>query len=277
VALSAPVAAASTAEPLAARLPTRRGIAWKVSPAPYGIRPNAAMSRITNGRRSLIIVEQAGLVELYADRPGDFPVRPEIRVSFAGQSTVDALASHALRSTLPVLDAEIVHETIRTRGTRHVLVHRAGELTEVGFGLVDWGVAPSVTLGVNGPSLNWRNGHGGVWRLELLGENRDMSLSYDGPVSGLLPWLIVLFEAGHGHDPASGGSVFTRYLTDQFPQLRATDADEIHFGGYRAPVGFIALPDKAVPTDQADESTQVVATFGSLGADLLLASGAHLT
>lgn len=39
-------------------------------------RPNVATSRLTNGRHALIVVEQAGRIEVYADRPDTFPVHP---------------------------------------------------------------------------------------------------------------------------------------------------------------------------------------------------------
>lgn len=99
--VSTPIAHAQTAAPLAALLPARRGIAWKVTPAEYGIRANAAMSRITDGFRSLIVVEQAGVIEVYADRPDDFAVTPEVTVDAAGPDPVAALAAHVLRCTLP--------------------------------------------------------------------------------------------------------------------------------------------------------------------------------
>jgi hypothetical protein len=72
VTLSA-VSYAETAAPLAALLPARRGVVRTVGPAPYGICPNAALFRIMNGPHALI-VEQAGRIEVYADRPYMFPV-----------------------------------------------------------------------------------------------------------------------------------------------------------------------------------------------------------
>ncbi|MEU3199656.1 hypothetical protein [Streptomyces sp. NPDC006996] len=65
--------ALSTANPaeIAALLPPWRRL--NRQPRPVRHPPNAAMFRITNGRHALI-VEQAGRIAVYADRPDMFPV-----------------------------------------------------------------------------------------------------------------------------------------------------------------------------------------------------------
>jgi hypothetical protein len=102
VTLSA-VSPAETAAPLAALLPARRGVVWTVGPAPYDIRPNAATSRLTNGRHALFVVEQAGRIEVFADRPDLFPVTPDAVVDATDPAAVVTLAARVLRSVLPDL------------------------------------------------------------------------------------------------------------------------------------------------------------------------------
>ncbi|MEU2585264.1 hypothetical protein ABZ612_20350 [Streptomyces avermitilis] len=154
------VSHAETAAPLAALLPARRGQAWKVGPAPYGISPNAATSSITDGRRALIVVEQAGLIEVYADRPDTFPVIPYATVDTTGPDPVAALAARVLRIVLPALDQEAAAELHYARGRDAAFSARAGDLQEVGFALIDQGAAVDVVEGVAGPGLMWTTDQG---------------------------------------------------------------------------------------------------------------------
>ncbi|WP_406730677.1 hypothetical protein [Streptomyces sp. NBC_01794] len=270
------VSHAETAAPLAALLPARRGVAWTVGPAPYGIRPNVATSRLTNGRHALIVVEQAGRIEVYADRPDMFPVHPDVTVDATDPAAVVTLADRVMISVLPDLDGDESRETGRTKGWDQVLTDRWAELAEVGYELIRLGSSVITTTGVNGPGLTWQTRGGDTWELGVYGLSRDIALTYHGPVSGLYAFLSVVGSPYAGHAEDHAGSVFTRYLTDRFPWLRAVDAHEVHFGARRSPSGWIALPSTDEPADRADDTRRVVAQIDGLGADLLLTTATHL-
>ncbi|WP_399554015.1 hypothetical protein [Streptomyces anulatus] len=271
--VSTPIAHAQTAAPLAALLPARRGIAWKVTPAEYGIRANAAMSRITDGFRSLIVVEQAGVIEVYADRPDDFAVTPEVTVDAAGPDPVAALAAHVLRCTLPLLDTERAAETLRTGGDEQALRDRVDALTEVGFALIDHGAHAASTVRLDGEGLEWTTSQGGQWWMQAISLEGTLCLGFCGPVSGLYALLPSLLPPADGHAATGAGSAFTRHLTGRFPQLRPLADDEVEFGGYRQPHGWIATSGD---TSTAGDDTRVAAQFSVLGPDLLLTAASHL-
>jgi hypothetical protein len=266
---------ASTAAPLAALLPARRGVRWTLGLAPYPIRHNAPTSRLTNGRHALIVVEEAGRIEVFADRPDLFPVTPDVVVDATDPAPALTLAARVLRSVLPQLDAERTQRIGHAEGWARVLSDRAAEVVEIGFALIDHGARPVPAEGADGPGLTWTTATGGTWGLWLHGENRSMVATYDGPVGGLyglLPLVLAPYE-GPAYDHA--GSAFTRNLTDRLPQLRPVDVDEVQFGAYREPSGWIALPD-SVSTGRGDDDQDVTAEFGGLGADLLLSAAAYL-
>ncbi|MFC9280903.1 hypothetical protein [Streptomyces collinus] len=264
------------AAPLAASLPARRGVHWTVGRAPYGIRNNARTSRITNGRHALIVAEEAGRIEVFADRSGMFPVTPDLVVDATDPAPALTLAARVLRSVLPELDADAIEETGRTKGWEQVLSDRAGELLEVGFALIDHGAHAIPAEGANGPGLTWTAATGGTWGLWVYGQNRAMVLTYEGPVRGLYGFLPVLVAPYSGSADEHAGSAFTRNLTDRLPQLRPVDADEVQFGARREPSGWIALPSKDEPTDRADDDQGVVAEVGGIGVDLLLSTITYL-
>ncbi|GBQ04372.1 hypothetical protein SSP531S_58660 [Streptomyces spongiicola] len=270
------VTPAQIAAPLAALLPARRNIRWTIGHAPYGIRNNAPSSRLTNGRHSLIVAEEAGLIEVFADRPGLFPVHPDVVVDATDPAPALTLAARVLRSVLPDLDADAIRETARTKGWGRVLSDRAAELLELGFALIDQGAHTVPTEGVNGPGLAWTAHSGGTWGLWVYGLNRNLVLTYDGPVRGLYGFLpaVTTPYAGHGEDHA--GSAFTRNLTDRLPQLRPVNDSEVQFGARREPSGWITAPTTDDPTDRADDDQRVVAEIGGLGVDLLLTTTAYL-
>ena len=261
---------AVTAAPLAALLPARRGEPWKVEPAPYAIRPNAATSRLTNRDRALIVVEQAGRIEVYADRHDLFPVTPDAVADAADHGHLAALAARILRHILPSLARESIDRVRRERGQEGVMLARAEALQEVYAALAARLPQPPETgRGWSGPGLAWKAASGGQWSL-------DSTLAYDGPVHGLYALLPVLLPSPDGQEPADVGSVFTRHLTDRFPQLRPLNADEVEFGRFQDVNGYIALPAKDEPTDYADDNRRVVAEFGAMGVDLLLTVVPHL-
>ncbi|MFJ2225618.1 hypothetical protein ACIOFY_36950 [Streptomyces anulatus] len=271
--MTLPITHARTAGPLAALLPARRGIAWKVTPAEYGIRANAAMSRITDGFRSLIVVEQAGVVEVYADRPDEFAITPEVAVDASGPDLVAALAAHVLRCTLPMLDTERAAEILRTGGDEQADRDRLDGLTEVGFALIDHGACLASTVRLDGDGLEWTTGKGGQWWMQALPPAATLSLGFCGPVSGLYALLPSLLPPADSHVPSDAGSAFTRHLADRFPQLRPLADDEVKFGGYQQPGGWIATSGDA---STAGDDTPVAAQFTVLGPDLLLAAASHL-
>ncbi|MEU6756048.1 hypothetical protein [Streptomyces sp. NPDC046685] len=264
------------AAPLAALLPARRSGPWSVVPAPYSIRPNAATASITDGSRSLIVVEQAGRIEVFADRPEEYPVRPDAVADISEPVPAAALAARLLRRTLPQLDRETAAATARTSGWSRVRHNRLQDLMEVGFNLIDHGASLDAVEGTSGPGLIWATHSGATWGLALHGLNSSLALRYDGPVSGLYGLLPSLLPPADGRQSADVGSVFTRHLTDRFPQLSPVTDHEVELGSYREPTGYVALPSTEVPCDQADDWTRVVAEFGCIGADLLLAAATHL-
>ncbi|MFF0698385.1 hypothetical protein ACFYU4_37845 [Streptomyces tendae] len=275
MALSA-VTPAATAAPLAALLPARRGAAWTVGYAPYDLRPNAATSRLTNGRHALFVVEQAGRIEVYADRPGLFPTTPDVVVDATDPAPALTLASRVLRSVLPDLDHDRSAETGRTNGWAQVLTDRAAELLEVGFALIDHGAHATPVEGENGPGITWTAATGATWGLGVYGQTRRMGLTYEGPVRGLYGFLPVAITPYEGSGEDHAGSAFTRNLTDRLPQLRTVTANEVEFGAYREPSGYILTPADDDPTDRADDDQQVVAQISGIGTDLVLSSIAYL-
>ncbi|MFF4543687.1 hypothetical protein ACFY1J_05480 [Streptomyces sp. NPDC001406] len=270
------VTPAEIAAPLAALLPARRGARWTVGPAPYGIRNNVPTSRLTNGRRALIVAEEAGRIEVFADRPGAFAVTPDVVVDATDPAPALTLAARVLRSVLPALDADEIRETARAKGWDQVLSDRATELLEVGFSLIDHGAHAVPAEGVNGPGLMWTADSGGTWGLWVYGLNRNLVLTYDGPVRGLYGFLPVVVTPYAGHAEDHAGSAFTRNLTDRLPQLRPVDDGEVQFGARREPSGWIALPTADEPTDRADDDRRVVAEISGIGVDLLLTTVAYL-
>ncbi|MCD9904552.1 hypothetical protein LUR56_39760 [Streptomyces sp. MT29] len=267
---------ATTAEPLTALLPSRRGKAWKVSAAEYGIRANAPMSRITNGTRTLLVVEQAGLIEVYVDDPDEFAVTPAAMVNASDPDPVAALAARILRSVLPRLERDIASATVHSHGWQQVVVDKTGELNEVAFSLIDHGARLTPVQRVDGVGLRWETATGAVWDLSVIGANGNLGLAYDGPVNGLYAVLPVVLPPAAGHAPTDGGSAFTRHLSDRFPQLRPLTEYEVEFGGRDDIRGWVALPTSSEPTEHADDSRRVVAEFSRLGTDLLLTAVPHL-
>ncbi|MEU5748165.1 hypothetical protein ABZ804_21835 [Streptomyces sp. NPDC047726] len=266
---------AINAEPLAALLPVRRREPWTVGPAPYGIRANAAMSRITNGDRSLIVVEQAGIVEVYAERD-DFPVYPEIAVNATDPDPVAALAAFVLRSVLPALDHARANATIHAYGWQQVIVDMASELNEVAYSLIDHGAHPEVVQQVAGVAIQWKASSGAVWTLGALSPTGTLDLTYSGPLDGLYGALPVLLPAAEGCAPSDAGRAFTRYLCGRFAQFRPVTDWEVEFGTRKDISGLVSLPNAQASPDEVDDSTHVVASFSRLGADLLLTAVSHL-
>ncbi|MFD7501571.1 hypothetical protein [Streptomyces sp. NPDC059850] len=273
---------ATTAAPLAALLPARRGKAWTVGPAPYGIRNNAATSRITDGRRSLIVVEEGNRVELYADRPDLFPVTPDAVADSTDPASVATLAARALRWVLPGLDADATHAA--AHDTAHddmqpwqrITHHKGTELAEFGFHLIDHGANPQAIERADGPGLAWTADSGAEWGVWAYGCAGNFHLTYEGFVSGLYGALPVLLPPLGAHTSTDAGSAFTRHLTDRFPQLRPVDADEVEFGGYQDLHGWIALPSRAELGGPVHDGTRVCAKVGPVGIDFLLSASAHL-
>ncbi|MFF4902191.1 hypothetical protein [Streptomyces sp. NPDC001068] len=297
------VAHATTAAPLAALLPTRMGNTWRIGPAPYGIRNNVATSRLTDGRRALIVVEEGNRVELYADRPDTFPITPDAVVDGTDPSAVAALAARALRWILPTLDAERMRADAAgckdpADQWRRFLRLKGTHLIDVGFSLIDHGAHPvpreipgqmarkadhmdewGHPLAMerpDGPGLAWTAASGAEWGVWSHGCGPAYTLTYEGPMRGLYGALPVLLPPLGTHTPTDAGSAFTRHLTDRFPQLQPVDADEVEFGGYQDLHGWIALPSRAELGDVVDDDTRVCAQVGPVGADFLLAAAAHL-
>ncbi|MFG2408823.1 hypothetical protein ACGFR8_31655 [Streptomyces brevispora] len=275
--MSLPTAHATTAAPLAALLPTCQGKAWQVRPAPYSIRNNAATSQITDGRRTLIIAEQAGLVEVFAARPDEFPVTPDAVTDSTDPASVAWLAARVLRWILPTLDAETTAGTAVEHGAQQVFRDKRAALTEVAFGLVDHGALPQFVELHDGPGLVWRTADGHAqWGMWSHGCGGNYSLTYDGPESGLYGALPVLLPPLGSHTSTDAGSVFTRHLADRFPQLRPVSAREVEFGAYQDLQGWLRLGPDTDPAAPVTGSTRVCADVGSIGIDMALATAPHL-
>ncbi|MFF8696324.1 hypothetical protein ACF08W_29335 [Streptomyces sp. NPDC015144] len=301
--MSTAVTQATTAAPLAALLPVSMNGKWRTGPAPYGIRNNVATSRLTDGRRALIVVEEGNRVELYADRPDVFPTTPDAVVEGTDPTAVAALAARALRWILPRLDAERMWAD--AGGFRdpadqwqRFLRLKGAYLIDVGFLLVDHGAHPVPRelpgqmawkadhmneLGhalamerPDGPGLAWTAASGAEWGVWSHGCGPTYTLTYEGPMHGLYEVLPVLLPPLGAHTPTDAGSPFTRHLTDRFPQLRPVDADEVEFGGYQDLDGSIVLPSRAEPGDLPNDGTRICARVSSVGSDFLLAAAAYL-
>ncbi|MFK0279479.1 hypothetical protein ACIQVL_03260 [Streptomyces sp. NPDC090499] len=273
--ITAAVSPAGTAAPLAALLPTRKGVAWQVDPAPQIIRAGASTARLVQGNRALDVVEQDGRISVYADRHGVADA-PDAVITETGPDPVAELAGRLLRVVLPRLDREAASATVRAHGREQVIVDGAQHLNEVGFSLIDHGAHVDPVRHHLGVGMTWTASNGAEWGVWVINDSGNLKMSYEGPMSGLYGFLPVVLPTAEGREPADVGSVFTRRLTDAFPQLRPLDAHEVEFGGHEQPGGWIALPGKDEPTDHADDSRRVVAEFSSLGPDLLLTAVSHL-
>ncbi|MET9776221.1 hypothetical protein ABZ023_18505 [Streptomyces sp. NPDC006367] len=268
-----------TAAPLAALLPDRRRVPWTVGPAPQLIRAGAAMSRLRQGDRAFDIVELPGRIEVYADRPGNdlAPLAPDAVLTDLGPDPVAELAAVVLRTVLPRLEGEAMQATMRAHGWEQVVIDGAQLMNEVGFDLIDHGAHVEPTNRADGSfGIEWTAPSRAGWGLWVPRAGGILSLSYEGPVSGLYGVLPVLLPPADIRVPHNPGSVFTRHLTDRFPQLRAIADDQVAFGSLDDVNGFIALPEDDEPTDHADDSRQVVAILDGIGVDLLLTVVPHL-
>ncbi|MFD3309391.1 hypothetical protein [Streptomyces sp. NPDC058656] len=275
--MSSAITHAESAPPLAAALPARQGAAWRVCPALYLIRPYAATSRITDGHRSLTVVEQAGRVEVFVDRHDDFPIglSPDAVADAGSPDAVAALAAAVLRTVLPALDDETAARTAHQHGALQALTRKGADLAEIGYALLSHGVYPSVGTRLDGPHLAWAV-NGREWEVLSLGPSGTFTVTYEGRVSGLYGLLAHVLPPYDGPSLPDVSSAFTWHLTERFPQLLAVKGNEVEFRPQSGPHGFVLLPSEDDPADQVDDTTRVAAQIGGLGADLLLAAAAHL-
>ncbi|MCG8971822.1 hypothetical protein [Streptomyces sp. CL12-4] len=269
-----------TAADLAGLLPARKRVAWQVAPAPQLIRAGAAMSRLVQGDRALDVVELDGRIEVYTDRDDLAPLAPDAVITQTGPDPVAELADLVLRIVLPRMERKAAEETRRAHGVDQVVIDSAQDMTEVGFSLIEYGAhVEPVERPDGGVGLEWTTSQGaewGLWVLPGLAANGNLTLTYDGPVSGLYGLLPLLLPPHVGPALPDVTSEFTWHLTERFPQLRPLNADEIEFGRRDEASGSILLPSKDEPTDQMDDTRRVVAEFSRLGTDLLLAAVLHL-
>ncbi|MFJ7004204.1 hypothetical protein ACIQWY_29865 [Streptomyces albidoflavus] len=265
-----------TAAPLAELLPARRNRPWTVQPAEHQVRRGAPCARLTDGRRVLWLVDgEAGRLEVFADRPGLAPLRPDL-VEDSGPGAAGVLAGRLLRETLPQLDDE--QARAQAEGDADALFKaRMFDAVDVGFALVDHGAHPDAVNGGRWAAFSWEADGGARWALRLH-RPQTLSLAYEGPAGGLYGALERLLPPGAGRGPSDAGSAFTRLFTDRFSVLAPLDDAEVQWPG-RGPFGsggYIMLPDKEVVVDRADGRTLVAAEFAPLGVDLLLSAVASL-
>ncbi|GAA2439308.1 hypothetical protein [Streptomyces glaucus] len=268
--MSTLISHAETAAPLAALLPARRGVPWTVEPAPQLIRAGGAMSRLVQGNRALDVVELGGRVEVYADRDSMAPVAPDVVVTETGPDPVAELSALVLRIVLPRMDREAARATRSAHGRDQVVIDTTADLNEIGFSLIDHGAHLDVVAHPDGVGLTWTLDNGAEWGLWAITSTGNLTVSYEGPVSGLYGVLPVLLPAAGPAGSDDVGSGFTRHLTDRFPQVRAVDAHSVEFGHHDDVNGYIALPASDEPATGADSSRRVAAHFANVGADLLL-------
>ncbi|OEJ21049.1 hypothetical protein BGK67_34705 (plasmid) [Streptomyces subrutilus] len=267
----------AVADALAALLPARRNRPWTTAPAEHAMRHGAPCVRLTDGVRALLVVEPDDTrLEVYVERPDDYASHADIvadAVDPAGAAP--HIAGRLLRWVLPELDRATSAAIARADGGFHkVHQHRAQDMTELGYALIDAGAHPEVADGYCGPGLVWSAAQGGTWGVRTV--HGTVVADYVGPLGGLHGVLPLVLPPADGHVPTDTGSVFTRHLTDRYPQLSPVTAHEVSLNGYQEPGGYVALPNHAVSPDCADDQTQVVAEFSHLGADLLLTAVPHL-
>ncbi|MFG2986178.1 hypothetical protein ACGFYQ_33840 [Streptomyces sp. NPDC048258] len=270
--------AAPAVPDITAELAARRSRPWTATPHLHAMRHGAPCARLTDGVRALLIVQpDDARVEVFAEYPEEYPATVAIVAEATGPHAAAGIAAQLLRTVLPRLDAESGAVSARSQfGCNQVLQRHLGDMTELGFTLIDHGAHPdAVESARGGPGLVWATANGGTWGVWVLGAGEYLSARYDGPVNGLFGVLPFLLPSAEGRTPADVGSAFTRYLTDQFPQLVPIEADEVMLPCYRQPGGYIVLPDE-LPTGYADDQTPVVGEFSALGVDLLLAAAAQL-
>ncbi|MGW0033027.1 hypothetical protein ACWDXD_24825 [Streptomyces sp. NPDC003314] len=269
------VTTAPTAGQLAELLPARRGAAWEVGPLPQLVGTHPGMTCLSQGGRALNVVEGEGRIAVYADRPGAFVDTPDAVVTATGPDAAAVLAGLVLRVVLPRLEREAARDMKALHGDAQVVIDAAQGMTEVGFALIEHGAHLDPVPRPGGAGLVWHLTSGAQWGVWALPGNGNLSLSYEGPVSGLYGLLPVLLPPAEGYEPTDAGSAFTRLLTDRFPQLRQLDDHEVEFGRMDEPGGWIASP-RTDPQDCADDARRVFAEFSLLGVDLLLSAVPHL-
>ncbi|MEU5137754.1 hypothetical protein [Streptomyces californicus] len=271
--MSAHISHSAAAVSLTHLLPARRGIDWQVKSTKYRTLTNTCTSHITDGFRSLIIIERAGTIEVHTDRWHDRAGTPQITVDTTGSDPVAALAAHVLRCTLPLLDKDRATETLRTAGPEQALADRVEALAEVGFALIDAGAHPTSTIRPHGEGLEWASSKGGQWWMQAIHPLAALNLDYHGPINGLYALLPAFLPPADGHTPTETGTAFTRHLTHRFPQLRPLNDDKVKFDGCQQPHGWIAT---STDTSTAEDDTPVSAQFSDVGPDLLLTVVSHL-
>ncbi|NML55105.1 hypothetical protein HHL19_35750 [Streptomyces sp. R302] len=259
---------------LADLLPARRGTAWKVESVPPGDRTDAPTARLVQNGRALEVVTRDDRVQVYADRPGMLTTAPDMVVAVT--TPAPDLAALVLRVVLPRLEREAARTTEAAHGPEQVLIDAVQGLNEVTSALIDHGAHPEGRSRIDRVGVTWGLPGDPGWGLWAFLGSGNLTLSYSSPLEGLYAFLPVVLPSPEGHAPDDAGSEFTRHLTGRFPQLRSLDDDMVGFGRRDEPSGWIALPDKAEPTDYADDSRPVVAEFSGLGVDLLLTAVAHL-
>lgn len=271
----APAAPAAVA--LAELLPARRNRPWTAAPAEHAMRHGAPCVRLTDGVRALMVVAEGETrLEVYVERPDVYPYRADIVAEACDPAAAAAhIAGRLLRWVLPELDHDTNTAAAHADGCNdHADLHRAQDMTELGYALIEGGAHPEVVEGYCGPGLTWATERGGAWDIQTV--HGTVTAHYAGPVSGLHGMLPLVLPPVAGHVPADTGSVFTRFLTGRYPQLSPVTPHAVALNGYQEPGGFVALPNHSVSPDHADEQTFVVAEFGPVGVDLLLTAIPHL-
>ncbi|MFJ4988824.1 hypothetical protein ACIP9H_34110 [Streptomyces sp. NPDC088732] len=266
----------AAARPLAALLPARRGRAWTVEHPRSVFRPGAPTAALTDGVRTLYLVENAGRLEVFTAEFDPLPEPPALIVDGTEPDPIAEVAAGVLRSVLPLVDNEIAANIARTHGWMGALTARMDHLREFGYALAAHGITPEPgSVAATAPGLIWTAGGGGTWGLSMRGLQSNLRLNYYGPLSGLYGLLPHLLPPHQGPALPDASSVTTRGLIERFPQLRpAAEAGAAWLPGHPLPGGHIvSLADKGTPVDDA---TRVAAEFDGIGVDLLIAAAAHL-
>ncbi|MFB6629956.1 hypothetical protein ACFCWY_08680 [Streptomyces sp. NPDC056362] len=267
---------------LALTLPTRKGEHWTVEEHPE---TGAPAARLSSGSRRLRVVQDATRVEVFAEWPVGTRYRIDVADAVAdltdGETPAVAdLTRRLLRVVLPKLDAaHTPREAMTPDDVRQDHDRRVGDLTELGFALLDHGVMPTQHERSDGTFMTWLSAHDGVWEAYTLQGHAGALLRYSGPLRGLYGLLSAVLRpidapAPRTAAPDAAPTVFTRHLTDRFPQVRPVLGDCVESGGLDEPSVSVGLPDS--PSEEhsdapTSDDTRVCAEF-SVGFDLLLSA-----
>ncbi|MER7952032.1 hypothetical protein ABTY59_32040 [Streptomyces sp. NPDC096079] len=266
---------------LALALPARRGEPWTVE----ALTAPGAPTVLSSGSRRLVVQADGSRVEVLPESES-YPRLPGAVADLADGETaaVEDLTRRLLRIVLAKLDAAQAPRGPWTPDfAERDRARRVGDLTELGLALLDYGVMPGQHERTDGTVLAWQTADDGVWQAYTVTGHTGATLRYQGPLRGVYAVLPSVLRPIDAPAPVTSAepvspTVFTRYLTDRFPQMRPVCGDDVESGGGQEPSASVGLPDSPSgehANDPVDDHTTVCAEF-SVGFDLLLSAVRHL-